>query len=94
MATQITQSDTNGKMVFRVEGEMLLEDALLLERLIDTEVSIKPIVVDLADLDFLDSDAAEVLRRLQNENGVVLEGTEIFLQSAIDLAERSASEPA
>ena len=94
MATQITQSEGNGNVIFRVEGEMLLEDALLLERLIDTEVSIKPIVVDLADLDFLDSDAADVLRRLQTENGVTLEGTEIFLQSAIDLAERSANEPA
>ena len=94
MATQITQSDVDGRVIFRVEGEMLLEDALLLERLIDTEVSIKPIVVDLADLDFLDSDAGEVLRRLQTENGVTLEGTEIFLQSAIDLAERSANEPA
>jgi anti-anti-sigma factor len=94
MPTQITQSDTNGNVVFRVEGEMLLEDALLLERLIDTEVSIKPIVIDLADLDFLDSDAAEVLRRLQTENDVTLEGTEIFLQSAIDLAERSAKGPA
>ena len=94
MPTQITQADTNGNVVFRVEGEMLLEDALLLERLIDAEVSIKPIVVDLADLDFLDSDAAEVLRRLQTENGVSLEGTEIFLQSSIDLAERSANEPA
>lgn len=94
MPTQITQSDTNGNVVFRVEGEMLLEDALLLERLIDTEVSIKPIVIDLADLDFLDSDAAEVLRRIQTENDVTLEGTEIFLQSAIDLAERSAKGPA
>ncbi len=94
MPTQITQSEANGNVIFRVEGEMLLEDALLLERLIDTEVSIKPIVIDLADLDFLDSDAAEVLRRLQTENDVTLEGTEIFLQSAIDLAERSAKGPA
>lgn len=94
MPTQITQTESNGNVVFRVEGEMLLEDALLLERVIDAEVTIKPIVVDLADLDFLDSDAAEVLRRLQTENAVTLEGTEIFLQSAIDLAERSANEPA
>jgi anti-anti-sigma factor len=94
MPTQITQAENNGNVVFRVEGEMLLEDALLLERLIDAEVTIKPIVVDLADLDFLDSDAAEVLRRLQTENGVTLEGTEIFLQSSIDLAERTANEPA
>jgi anti-anti-sigma factor len=94
MPTQITQTETNSSLVFRVEGEMLLEDSLLLERLIDAEVSIKPIIVDLADLDFLDSDAAEVLRRLQTENGVSLEGTEIFLQSSIDLAERSANETA
>ena len=91
MATQITQNDSDGHVIFRIEGEMFLEDALLLERIVDAEDSGKPVVIDLADLDFLDSDAAQVLRRLETEKDVRLEGTEIFLQTAIDLAERTAN---
>lgn len=91
MPTQITQSDSDGNRYFRVEGEMLVEDALLLERILSDDESNIPIIVDLADLDFLDSDAATVLRRLETERNVRLEGAEIFLQSSIDLAERMAS---
>jgi len=91
MATQITQSDSNGRAYYRVEGEMLRDDALLLERIVGSDTSGKTIVLDLADLDFLDSEAAQILRRLETENGVLLEGTEVFLQSAIDLAERSSN---
>lgn len=91
MPTQITQTDSDGNRYFRVEGEMLLDDALFLERVIRDDDSNVPFIVDLADLDFLDSDAAQVLRRLETENDVKLEGAEIFLQSSIDLAERMAS---
>ena len=91
MPTQITQSDSDGHRYFRVEGEMLVEDALLLERIVGGDESNIPIIIDLADLDFLDSDAAQVLRRLETERNVKLEGAEIFLQSSIDLAERMAS---
>ena len=90
MATQITQTDSDGRVAYRVEGEMLREDALLLERLISEIGPETSIIVDLADLDFLDSNAAEVLRRLESK-GVTIEGTEIFVQSSIDLAERMAS---
>jgi anti-anti-sigma regulatory factor len=91
MPTQITKDESNGRVQFRVEGEMLLEDALLLERILDSDEAGGDVVIDLADLDFLDSEAAQVLRRLETENGVRLEGTEIFLQSSIDLAERMAN---
>ena len=70
---------------------MLRDDALLLERIVGSDTSGNTIVLDLADLDFLDSEAAQILRRLETENGVLLEGTEVFLQSAIDLAERSSN---
>ena len=71
---------------------MLLEDALLLEKIavgmLDDQVG--DITIDLADLDFLDSESAPVLRRLAAEHGFTIEGMEIFLQSAIDTAERTA----
>ena len=77
----------------QVEGEMLLDDALLLERIATDlhEETGAHVAVDLADLDFLDSDSASVLKRLDNRPGISIEGLEIFLQSAIDAAERSAA---
>ena len=90
MPTQITQNESDGLVSFRIEGEMLIDDALLLERIVSSDESDRSIVVDLADLDFLDSEAAQVLRRLETNRGVKLEGTDIFLQSSIDLAERMA----
>lgn len=92
MPTQITQRESNGKTYLQVEGEMLIDDAVLLERIAiqlrdDTGANV---TVDLADLDFLDSDSASVLKRLDNHAGISIEGLEIFLQSAIDAAERSA----
>ncbi len=91
MPTQITQTESNGRVLFRIEGDMLVEDALLLEKIaveIHAESGSK-ITVDLADLDFLDSDSAPILKRLQGEHGFAIEGMEIFLQSAIDSAERN-----
>lgn len=79
-------------MVLRVEGELLLEDAILLERItleIRAETD-KPIMIDLADLAFLDSESAAVLKRLSGDPAIELQGLEIFLQSAVDQAERTA----
>ena len=79
-------------MVLRVEGELLLEDAILLER-ITSEMRAetdKPIMIDLADLAFLDSESAAVLKRLAGDPAIELQGLEIFLQSAVDQAERTA----
>lgn len=95
MPTHIKQhSDPeSGKTVFRVDGEMLIDDALLLERLIAESLneSGKTVEIDLADLDFLDSEAASVLRRIADNDRVTITGVEFFLQSAIDSAERSRS---
>ena len=92
MPTQITQSENGNSdhTILRVEGEMLLEDALLLEKIAIEmrDESGKDITLDLADLDFLDSESGAILRRLQSERGITIEGIEIFLQSAIDSAER------
>ncbi len=94
MATQITQIDLPDKRttILRVEGDMLLDDAVVLEKLTNgiTGESGNKIVIDLADLDFLDSEAASILKRLEDHNGCEIEGVEIFLQSAVDMAERAA----
>ena len=93
MATQITQRDNSeeGVTTLQVEGDMLLDDALLIQRIADSVIAetAHKVVIDLADLDFMDSDAAAILRQLTKNSGVVIEGVEIFLQSAVDMAERS-----
>lgn len=90
MATQIKQIDNNGKTILRVGGELLHDDALLLERIATGvhEDTGNHITIDLADLDFLDSEAASILKRLADLDGFEIEGMEIFLQSAVNDAER------
>ncbi len=96
MATHITQTQHSetGRTVVAVKGEMMLDDALLVERVARSmrKYNEGPILIDLADLDFLDSEAAAVLKRLADDaENFRLEGVEIFLQTAIDAAERSGS---
>lgn len=88
MPTHITQEkdDAGGRIVLRVNGDLLHEDALLLEKIaIQTQADFNSdVTIDLADLDLMDSESAPVLRRLQADHGIMIEGTEIFLQSVID----------
>ncbi len=69
---------------------MFSDDAELVEKIATSlrEDTGKPIIVDLADLDLLDSEAASILRRVGNRSGISIEGVEILLQTAIDTAER------
>lgn len=92
MPTQINQIESDGRVYFRVEGDMYLEDANLLEKLVREARASGEIAVtiDLADLSFLDSESAAVLRRMESEGLVDIQGIEFFLQSAIDIAERAA----
>ncbi len=94
MATHITQIDDSEHRttILRVEGEMMLDDALLLERIasdIQTELDTS-VTIDLAELDFLDSDSAAVLRRIDSRVGFRIQGIETFLQTAVNAAERNA----
>lgn len=93
MATQITQIDQpeRNRTVLRVEGDMLSDDARLIEKIADCMAleTGHSISIDLADLSFMDSDAASVLRKMTERNGVEIEGVELFLQSAVDMAERA-----
>jgi len=92
MPTQIKQIDDpdRGITIFRVEGDMLFEDAILLGRIAKDhqEDTGNSITIDLADLDFLDSDSAPILKRLESEHGFEIIGTEIFLQSLVNAAEK------
>lgn len=92
MATQITQIDNveNGTTILRVEGEMFQDDATLLQRIaLDIRSTIGGrVIIDLADLAFLDSDAAPMLKQVAGVEGISIEGIEIFLQGAVNIAER------
>ena len=93
MPTNIIQTvnETDGRLTLRVEGEMTATDALLLEKIaIEMQADHgREVTIDLADLDFLDSESAPVIKRLEREHGFRIEGMEIFLQSAVDSAERN-----
>jgi anti-anti-sigma regulatory factor len=92
MATSITQMDDpeRDKTVLRIEGEMSLDDAELLERIalgLRAENG-KNLTLDLSDLGFLDSEAAPVLKRLTEIHGFEIEGLQFFVQKIIDETER------
>ncbi|MGH9902971.1 MAG: STAS domain-containing protein, partial [Pyrinomonadaceae bacterium] len=93
MPTRITQVDDHpsGKTLLRVEGSLTLTDAELLEKLCLSLRQERPddtITIDLAELSFLDSESASVLCRLKQQLAVSLEGLHLFIQQAIQMAER------
>ena len=92
MATHITQIDDqpNSRTTLRVDGEMRSEDAELLEKIASQILSESAtiVVIDLAELDLMDSDAAMVLKRMQQQEGILLDGIEMFVQSAVNETER------
>jgi anti-anti-sigma regulatory factor len=93
MPTEIRQIDDieSARTTFRLAGEMLCEDAELLERIVKCVVddSGNSVEIDLADVTLIDSNAASILRRLTDEEGYTIVGTEILLQNAVDVAERA-----
>jgi len=95
MPTQINQIDDpdSGRSVLRVEGQMLRDDADLLGRIARdlADSSAQKIEIDLADVDFIDSDAASILKELESSEGFELTGIEILLQNAINEVERNNS---
>lgn len=92
MPTTITQLEDaeRRKTVLRIEGSMLKDDAILLEKVareIQAE-SGKKVAIDLSDLHFLDSESAPVLRRMEKEGGIEIEGVLVFLQKVLEENER------
>ena len=92
MPTNLTEleDEERGKTILRVEGSMTLDDAVLLEKiaLAMRAESGKNLTLDFADLDFLDSESAPIIKRLEREHGFEIEGIEIFLQSIVNEAEK------
>ncbi|MDQ3801124.1 MAG: hypothetical protein M3384_17005 [Acidobacteriota bacterium] len=87
MPTTLTQlEDTErGKTVLRVEGSMTYDDAVLLEKIaLDLRAQTgRNLTIDLADLYFLDSDSAPIIKRIEREHGFEIEGIEVFLQNVV-----------
>jgi anti-anti-sigma factor len=94
MPTNITQleSEDGTRTILRVEGSLTVVDAELLERICADlrEQTPNNISIDLADLNFLDSESASVLYRLKQQ-GIELEGLHYFIQKEIELAEKKGS---
>jgi anti-anti-sigma regulatory factor len=92
MPTQITQiEDTeSGKTILHVQGSMMLDDAILLEKIaLDIRSKTqKNITLDFSDLNFLDSESAPILKRLEREYKFEIEGLMIFLQKIVEETER------
>ena len=92
MPTNLTQVEDveRGKTILRVEGSLTFEDAVLLEKIalgMRSEIG-KNLTLDLADVYFLDSESAPIIRRLEREHGFEIEGIEIFLQAIVNETER------
>jgi anti-anti-sigma regulatory factor len=83
----------DSETVLKVEGCLYLEDAELLERICRDigEQTNSHLTLDLADLTFLDSESASVLCRLKREQGVILEGLQLFIAKVIEFTEAEAN---
>jgi anti-anti-sigma factor len=88
-----TEQSEDQDTVLKVEGNLYLQDAELLERIcrdIGAETR-RSLTLDLADLSFLDSESASVLCRLKREQNVNLEGLHLFIAKVIELTEAEAA---
>ena len=92
MPTQITQIDAEdgARTTLRVAGSLTLADAKLIACICAAlrEQRAVKITLDLADLDFLDSESAAVLARLKEQHDVALDGVHLFVQQVIDQTEQ------
>lgn len=93
MPTTFTEleDEERGKTILRIEGSLMQEDAVLLEKIaLDLRAARGTnITLDFADLDFLDSESAPIIKRLEREHGFEIEGMEFFLQTVVTEAEKN-----
>lgn len=87
MPTNITQieDEERGKTVLRVEGSLERADAVLLEKIalgLRAQTG-RNITLDFADIYFMDSESAPVVKRLEREHKFEIEGIEYFLQRVV-----------
>ena len=75
--------------VFKVEGTLYLRDAELLEKIcrdVGNQTK-RPVTLELAGLNYLDSESAAVLCRMKREQNVSLEGLQLFIEKVVELTE-------
>ena len=79
--------------VFKVEGALHLKDAELLEGICRhvSDESGRPVIIELNDVCFVDSDSATVICRMKRENVVTIEGLNLFIKKVMELADESES---
>ena len=85
-----SRSSDEERTFLRVEGTLHLKDAELLDRIcrnIAAETG-RGITLDLASIDFIDSDSASVLCQLKHQKDVRLEGLHLFIENVIRLADK------
>ncbi len=92
MPTNITQVEDpeRNKTLLRVEGEMFFDDAILLVKIalgMREEIG-RNITLDLSDLDFMDSESAPILKRMERDHHFEIEGMEFFLQKIVTQTEK------
>jgi len=76
-------------ILLKVEGTLHQKDAELLEKIcrqISTQ-KLRPVALELSELCFLDNDSATLLCRMKREQGVQLQGLNLFIKKVIELAE-------
>lgn len=87
---QLDSSETESQAtVLKVEGTLYLKDAELLEKIcrdVGNQTG-RAVTLDLASLSFINSDSASVLCRLKHEQGVRLEGLQLFIGKVVELAQ-------
>mgnify|MGYP003577161218 CR=1 FL=1 len=92
MTSRITKIDDRyGELaLLRVEGSLRLADAEVLEEAyMDLRQKHSGLIgIDLSNTNFLDSESASVLRRLQDQ-GAQLLGLHFFIQRVIEAAENA-----
>ncbi|MCB1023210.1 MAG: hypothetical protein KDB79_02395, partial [Acidobacteria bacterium] len=65
------------------------DDAILLEKIaLDMRSqNIRNLTLDFADLSFMDSESAPIVKRLEHDHGFAIEGLQFFLQKMVQEAE-------
>ena len=88
-----TDAPCDSQCILKVEGCLYLEDAELLEKICRDLRSegARNLILDLADLSFLDSESASVLCRLRREQDVSLEGLHLFVAKVVELCDAEAT---
>lgn len=88
--TQINGEPPESFITLKIEGGLYAADAELLEETCRTVIlqTKLPVILELADLTFLDSDSASILSRIKREQNVCFEGLQLFIKKVVELADQ------